>query len=64
MFMPSRSLKFATDFFALQIIGLLAGDGSEVHHNGVDHLLRYPFASPAPTLMTTLSSFGICITLL
>ena len=63
MGMPSRSLKFATLFLALQTMGFwpVIFARSERIASMIFGLSR---ASPQPTLITTLSSFGICITLL
>ncbi len=61
--MPARTLKFATDFFALQIIGRwpVMAERSAMTESIT---LAFSLASPAPTLTTIFSSFGICITLL
>ena len=56
MGMPSRSLKFATDFLALAGNGLLAGDRGKVADDGVDNLGVVAALRLQPTLMTTLSS--------
>ena len=61
MGIPSRTLKFATLFFALHTTGfwpVIFIRSPEM----ASMALAFSLASPAPTLMTILSSFGICMT--
>ena len=63
MGMPSRSLKFATLFLARQITGRWPVTVA-MSPRMASIILGLSLASPQPTFTTTLSSLGICITLL